>query len=82
MEAILIPLGQCVVDHFKGSLSQARYWGKPYPQLWTIRENLRSGKYFIDDQGDIVVEYGWSDALVVLSEKDGRLVFENTICST
>lgn len=82
METISIPLGNCVIEQFRGQLSHEKYWGKPYPQLWTIRENLASGKYFLDEDGDIVVEYGWSDALVVLSQENDQLTFQNTICST
>lgn len=62
-------------------MSHPKYWGKPYPQLMVIRANIKKGNY--EDYGEtIIVEYGWSDAMVTLRKQGELLLFENTIGST
>lgn len=75
-------LGRSVINEFKGTMSHPSYWGKPYPRLFIIRKNITSGKYDQLDDGRIHVEYGWSDAMVELEERNGFWEFNNTIGST
>lgn len=79
---ITTPLARGAITFFQGTLSHEKYWGEPLPQIWTIRQNLKTGNYSLGEDGLILVEYGWHDAMVTLKKVAGQLEFQNTISST